>query len=163
MAENDSWWSDVGGWYKDNKDWINPVIQAGFSLYGAGQKQNNQSAFVDYLKAKEKENYENTLRQQQYQLALAAARGGGGGGGGGSGGGGGISPAQLRQMQALYKPFADSAQVMLPQMQTQYLAGLEALGKMQSLYGTPQMTAQVAEAPRKPMEQSLNLPGYLYK
>lgn len=163
-----TWFSDiaegVGSFWSDNKDWIQPVVKAGVGALKQSNTDNSQSQYMQYLQEREKANYQKSVDEinAYNQMLMSGALGGSGGGGGG--GNSAASAAAARQTEAnrrkaakkankylqanykdllaMYQPYRQTADQLLPQMTKTYE---DSLGLQKSMLGFVQSPQEVAK------------------
>ncbi|MBL0320548.1 MAG: hypothetical protein IPP74_14830 [Alphaproteobacteria bacterium] len=144
-----SWISDVGGWIGNNSDWIKPIVGAGLGAYKQSQTDNAQSQYLDYLRQREQQNYDNSVAQiNAYNTQGAQA---------GSGGGGGNDAARMaaaakgqhamdktyKQLLAMYAPYRQTADRLLPQMTQTYENSLGLQNGLMQFLNSPSQVAKL--------------------
>lgn len=167
--------STVGTYYSNNKDWINPLVKVGVGALQQSNKDNSQSQYLDYLKEREKQNYQQSVDQINAYNAQLAAAGAGGGGGGGDGGAAAAAAARAteanrrkaakkankssqktyKEMLAIYAPYRQTADVLLPQMTQTYQ---NSLGMQKSLADYLKSPAQMAKLDASIPAYNINIP-----
>ena len=166
-----SWFSDafdwIGSFYKDNKDWIQPVVKTAVGAFQQNNKDSAQSQYQQYLQQKEQQNYQNSVDAiNAYNAQVAAILGSGGGGGGGGGGAAAAAAAAAarqteanrmkaakkanKYMQSVYKkaleayaPYKATADQLLPQMQKTYEGSLGMQNNLASFVQDPMQMAKL--------------------
>jgi hypothetical protein len=143
-------WDGISGFVKENKDWIQPVAKVGMGALNQQNIDNTQDTYAQYLREKEMRNYENYVQQAQLYNAGLGQGGGGGGGGGNNAAQMGASKKANRKMQqtyrkilAMYKPYKDAADALLPGMMQSYQSGLGLMGDMTNIVKDPKQMAKL--------------------
>ena len=145
-------WDGVKGFVTDNKDWLQPAAKVITGALNQKNVDNTQDLYTQYLREKEMRNYQDYVAQAQaYNAGL------GQGGGGRSGGGGGNNAAAMaaskkanrkmqqtyRKLLAMYKPYKDAADTLLPGMMQSYQSGLGLMGDMTNIVKDPVQMAKL--------------------
>ena len=161
-------WDGAKTFYTDNKDVIKPIVGAGLGALNQSNADNTQSQYLQYLKQKELENYQNSVAGiTAYNSQL------GGGSGGGNGAGAAAASATERNRQAalkkankkqqsmykeilkMYAPYRQTADTLLPQMSQTYQ---NSLGLQNSLLSFVNSPAQVAKLNAAGPAWNVNVP-----
>lgn len=170
-----SWFEDIGSWIGDNQDWLKPVVSVGVGALKQTNTDKAQSDYMNYLKQREQQNYQNSVDQiNAYNSQLAA---GGGGGSGRGGGGNAAATAAARknekrsrkaskkandalqdtykQILGMYAPYKETADKLLPQMTQTYQ---NSLGMQNALARYVNSPAQVAKLDAAGPAWNINVP-----
>lgn len=157
-----SWLSDAWDAGKtfigDNKDWLKPVAAFGVDALKQTQSDDLNSQYIDYLRNRENQNYENAKAQADaYNQQLAA-----------SGAASSARAAAARQNEsnrlaaakkankvtqdtykkilAMYAPYKQTADALLPQMTKTYQDSLALQGDMLGFVQSPEQQAKLNAA-----------------
>lgn len=141
-------WDGVSGFVKDNKDWLQPAAKVVTGALSQKNIDNTQDTYAQYLREKEMRNYQDYITQAQtYNAGLGQ---GGGGGGSNNAAQMGASKKANRKMQqtyrkllAMYKPYKDAADTLLPGMMQSYQGGLNLMGSMSDIVKDPAQMAKL--------------------
>lgn len=149
-----------------NKNWLEPVVNLGTSLFNQSSENSATSQYLDYLRQKEQQNYNDSVAtynaQMDYQKQLAAAHGAN------SAAARAASAARAnaaRQTEAnrqraakkankfeqnmykellgYYQPFKDTAIDLLPRMQATYIDALNSMGNLNKFVSSPNQVAKL--------------------
>lgn len=144
--------------------WVKPAVTIGLGALGQANTDSAQSQYVNYLKSREQSNYQNYVDQVNAYNASLAAAGSGGGGGGGNGAAAAAARATEANRQAaakkanrymqktykdllrMYKPYRDTADVLLPQMSQTYQNSLAMQNQLANYVNSPQQVAKLDAA-----------------
>jgi len=166
-----SWLGDAFGWIKDNKDIIEPAATFGFGALQQVNKDNTESQYLDYLRQKEQQNFQDSSAaidayNQQAQAAAGAAQ---------ANAAARASAARAteanRQAAAkkankvdkktykdilkMYAPYRQTANQLLPQMQQTYQNSLGLQNALAQYVNSP---AQVAKLDAAVPAYNVNIP-----
>lgn len=141
------------------------LANLGGDLYGQYNKDKTADRLSQFMRDREKRNYEQY--QNEYNAFLNSQTPGGGGGGGGRGGKGGKQkdPAKLfrkRHKKAMnfLRPWMESGQSLLPDVNLTYRTGLNNLQGLSSAYN-PMQVVQQSRQVATPAQTKMQLPDYL--
>lgn len=153
------WFDDVTSFIGKNKDWLKPVVQTGLGALKQSNTDKTQQAYLDYLKQAENQNYQDTLNQINYynasgqadaQAAAAAAAS--------RAAAARVTEAArqaaakkankttqntYKQLLALYAPYRQTADALLPQMTNTYQNSLGLQNALANFVNTPAQTAKL--------------------
>lgn len=161
--------------YNDYKDVIKPVVGAGLGALKQSQSDDTQSQYLNYLKQKELENYNNSVAGIQAYNAQLGASGGGGGRSGGGGNGASVAAANAteknrqkalkkankeqqtmyKELLKMYQPYRDTADKLLPEMTQTYQNSLGLQNALATYVNSP---AQVAKLDAAGPAWNVNVP-----
>ena len=172
------WFDDIVGFVDRNKDWIKPVVSIGSSVLKQKQVDNTQQEYLDYLRQREIENYQNSVNDINYYNAQGeAAAGNAAANRAASAANRAAATAAARQTEAnrmkaakksnkslqktykdileLYRPYKETADVLLPQMTQTYQ---NSLGLQNTLGQFLQNPAQMAKLNSSVPAWNINVP-----
>lgn len=162
-----SWFSDigdfiggsstggVGGWLNTNSSWLKPIAELGVGAVKQNQVDNTQSQYLDYLKSKENQNYDDSVAQiNAYNAQLeasnaasaaraAAARGTEANRMKASKKANKVSQSTYKDLLKMYKPYRDTADALLPQMTQTYQNSLGMQNNMMNYLAQPNQMAKL--------------------
>ena len=170
------WFDDLGSWIGDNKSWLQPVANAGFSAYQQSQKDDTQSQYMDYLRSQEDRNYANSKAAYDAQVAYmgqaaAAARANAAARASAAaaternrqiaaGKANKNTQETYKKVAAMYQPYADTALKLLPEMTGTYESGLNTINALNAYLNSPKQQAKLS-ASIPASDVLVNLPDYL--
>lgn len=161
------WFDDITGFVKDNKDWLTPVVKTGLGALQQNNVDNTQSQYLDYLRQREQQNFANSQAEiNAYNAALAASGSGGGGGNGAARANEASRMAaskkankaqqnMYKELLAMYAPYRQTADTLLPQMSQTYQNSLGMQNAMAQYLNSP---AQVAKLNASVPSWQINVP-----
>lgn len=172
------WFSDiadtVGSFVGDNSSWLKPVVSIGMGALQQNQRDNTQQQYLDYLRQQEDQNYQDSvtgINAYNEQLAAtqaaaasraAAARQTEANRMKASKKANKVSQQTYKDILAMYKPYKDVADRLLPQKTQAYE---NSLGLQNSLLNYIQQPNQKAKLDAAGPAWSVNvpLPDYMRK
>lgn len=169
-------WDSVSGFVSDNKDVVGGLLDTGISAFGQYNKDQSQSDYLNYLRERENQNYQNSLDSINYYNAQGAAA---------AGDKNAMAAAMAAAMKAqeaarmaaakkanrrlqktykeilkMYKPFRDTAMELLPLKTNAYKDSLGLQGNLLSFVNSPEQTAKLnASVPS--WQVNVPLPDYV--
>jgi len=148
-----------GGWFTRNADWLKPVVGAGLNAWKQSQADDAQGQYLDYLRQREQANYDAYMQQAN---AYNAQLGQGGGGNNGAAAAAArateanrmaaskkanrVSRKTYKKLLAMYAPYKQTADQLLPQMQQTYENSLGMQNSMLKYLNSPEQVAKLDAA-----------------
>lgn len=151
--------SDIGGFISDNASWLKPLTSVATGLGAAYQTGSNQTDYINSLKAAEDNNYANAKAENDYENEVRAANASDSAARSSAAAGAAnatdanrraaagkafkVKDKADKQIEALYKPFADSDARILPGMEQAYMSSLGNLGQASQYFSSPAQMAKI--------------------
>lgn len=140
------WWSGVTDWLGNH---AGDILDTGIAIYGQSQKDKSQDQYLDYLRERENQNYQDSVNAIN---AYNAQLGGGGGGAGAFNAteanrlaalsaANAASQASYKKILQMYKPLRKTVKRLLPQMTKTYENSLGLQGKLSDFIQSPEQMA----------------------
>lgn len=165
----------VSSFIGNNQGWLKPVLSTVTGAIRQTNTDNSQQDYLNYLRQREDQNYQNSLAQINAYNAALSAGGGGGSSGGGGGNGAAVAAAkatEANRMKAakkanqytktmysklldMYAPYKQTADALLPQMTKTYQ---DSLGLQSALNQYVQRPDQVAKLNASVPAYAINIP-----
>lgn len=148
-------WGDITGWIGDNKDWLKPIASVATGVLKQSQADNSQKQYLDYLKQRENQNYQDTVNQiNDYNARGASSSAAAASRAAAARANAAAQQAAAKkankamqktyaQILAMYAPYKQTADTLLPQMTKTYQDSLGLQGVLSNYVNSPAQMAKL--------------------